>query len=284
MEKFPVKNFFAQDGVKKKFDELLGKRSSAFITSVLQIVSSNSMLQNADPVSIYNAACLAATLDLPISNQLGFAYIVPYGKQAQFQLGYRGYIQLAQRSGQYQTIGAAAIHQGQLVRQNPLTGFEFDFEKPNDGPVVGYAAYFRLLNGFEKTLYMSLDDMKKHGLRFSQTYKRNSGLWVDDFDAMAIKTVLKLLLSKYGPLSIEMQMATISDQAVVNNADTLDVSYVDNSVAETNPVHIRALALIRTTKTEEQLQVIVDSLDESLISDIEIVSAIESQKQSFNSK
>ena len=230
-EKFPVKAFFEKDAVKKRFEELLGKRSSTFLASVLQAVMSNDMLKTADPNSVYQAAVMAATLNLPINNNMGFAYIIPFrdrekGVLAQFQIGYKGFIQLAQRSGQYKTISASPIYEGQLVEENPLTGFRFDFTKKESDKVIGYACYFSLLNGFEKTLYMTLSDLEKHGKRFSQTYKKGFGLWIDDFDSMAQKTVIKLLISKFGPQSIEMQNAVMVDQSIIKNSETMDIDYV----------------------------------------------------------
>lgn len=239
-EKNPIKALFARDEVKQKFAELLGKRATSFVTSVLQIAAQNQQLSNADPVSIYQAAAVAATLDLPLNQNLGFAYIVGYNQKqkdgtyknvAQFQLGYKGFIQLAQRSGQFKSIYAAPIYGGQITSEDPLNGYEFDFTKKSD-KLVGYAAKFKLLNGYEATLYMTLAQLEKHGKSFSQTYKKGFGLWKDNFDAMAQKTVLKLLLSKFAPLSVEMQKAVITDQAVINNADTEDITYIDND-AET---------------------------------------------------
>ncbi|MFA5234151.1 MAG: recombinase RecT [Sulfurimonas sp.] len=244
--KLTVKTFFAQENVKTKFQEMLGKKAQGFITSVLQIVSSSELLVNAEPSSVYNAAAIAATLDLPLNNALGMAYIIPFNQKqkdgsyktvAQFQLGYKSYIQLAQRSGLFKTISASPIYEGQLIESNPLTGYKFDFTQNKSDKIIGYAAYFELLNGFQKTLYMTLEELKKHGKKFSQTYKKNFGLWETDFEAMAIKTVIKLLLSKFAPLSIEMQKAVISDQSVINNADTLDVSYSDNTTASIDEVN-----------------------------------------------
>jgi recombination protein RecT len=276
-----VKSFFAQEAIKKKFDELLGKRSSAFMTSVLQIVASNNLLQNADPSSIYNAACIAATLDLPINNALGFAYIVPYGKSAQFQLGYKGFIQLAQRSGQFQTISATPIFEGQMVEQDPLRGFTFDFTVPKSGTPIGYAAYFKLLNGFEKTLYMSAEDLRQHGLKFSQTYKKGYGLWKDEFDAMAQKTVLKILLSKFAPLSVEMQSATIVDQSVINNPDTLDVSYADNIEVEVEPMENRIEQMILNAETLEELTDIKKQIPKEYLEHIVLDQLFKTQEQKF---
>lgn len=237
-----IKAYFTNDAVKAKFQELLGKKSQGFVTSVLQVVTQNSLLSKAEPQTIYQAAMMAATLDLPINQNLGFAYIIPYNEKvkiagqpdsyrsvAQFQMGYKGYIQLAQRSGLFKTISAAPIYEGQLIEQNPLTGFVFDFTKKSSEKIIGFASYFELLNGFSKTLYMTTQELEAHGTKFSQTMRKGFGLWKDDFQSMALKTVIKLLLSKYAPLSIEMQRAVISDQSIVNDAETLDVEYIDNT-------------------------------------------------------
>ena len=267
MEKsLTIKDFFERNDVRDKFREMLGKRAPQFITSVLQIAASNDLLRKADPVSIYNAAAVAATLDLPLNNSLGFAYIVPYNvKQpdggtkvlAQFQLGYKAFIQLAQRSGQFQTISASPVFEGQLIEENPLTGYKFDFTKKKTDIIIGYAAYFRLINGFEKTLYMTKEECKKHGKSYSQTFKFDKGLWKDNFDVMALKTVLKLLLSRYAPLSIESQMqkAIITDKAVINDTTGEDVTYIDNTPEPTeDPEHKRIREMIGDCKTIDDLK------------------------------
>ena len=228
-----IKLFFEREDVKTKFKEMLGQKSTSFITSVLQIISQNSLLSKADPLSVYQAAAVAAALDLPLNHNLGFAYIVPYndknkGQVAQFQIGYKGFIQLAQRSGQFKSIYSSAIYEGQIIDANPLDGYKFDFTKKTNDVVVGYAAKFSLINGFEAVYYMSIDQLKKHGSTYSQTFKKGFGLWKDNFDAMATKTVLKLLLSKYVPLSVDMQKAVVCDQSVVNDFETIDVTYIDN--------------------------------------------------------
>ena len=170
---------------------------------------------------------MAATLDLPINANLGFAYIIPYGDQAQFQMGYKGFIQLALRSGQFKNISAAPIYKGQIIEEDPLKGFVFDWSKKESDEIVGYAAFFSLLNGFEKTFYMTTEKITEHGRKFSKNFSNSSSLWKKDFESMAMKTVLKLLLSKYAPLSVEMQKAVIADQAVINDVETLDVDYID---------------------------------------------------------
>lgn len=247
-----VKEFFAREDVRVKFKEMMGKRHTQFITSVLQIVNSNALLREADPISIYNAAAVAATLDLPLNNNLGFAYIVPYNqkidgefrKVAQFQMGYKGFIQLAQRSGQFLTIDAKPVYEGQMVEDETFAGFSFNWKNKKSDTIIGYAAYFKLLNGFEKTLFMTAEDLRKHGVKYSQTFKKGYGLWKDDFDAMAVKTVLKLLLSKYAPLSVEMQKAVVTDQAIVNDAETEDITYVDNTPEQVDKESERVAALI----------------------------------------
>ncbi len=237
-----AKALFAKDEVQSKFKDMLGKRSTSFITSVLQIVASNEYLTKADPYSIYHSAAVAATLDLPINNQLGFAYIIPYNQKvngnyiqvAQFQIGYKGYKQLALRSGQFKIMNATDVREGEIVKIDRRTGeIEFKWiqdEKERDKlPVIGYLSYFELHNGYSKQLYMSVEKIEKHAKKYSQTYKKNYGVWKDDFESMAMKTVTKLNLSKDAPLSVEMQKALIFDQAIVNDSDTTDVTYVDNT-------------------------------------------------------
>lgn len=253
-----TKSLFEREDVRKKFQELLGKRATSFITSVLQIAAQNQLLAKADPLSIYQAAAVAATLDLPLNSNLGFAYIVPYndkqkGQVAQFQMGYKGFIQLAQRSGQFKSIYASPIYQGQIVSENPLEGYEFDFTKKSD-VLVGYAAKFKLINGYEATLYMTVDQLKKHGSQYSQTFKKGFGLWKDNFEAMASKTVLKLLLSKYAPLSVDMYKAVVSDQAVIKNADTDDVTYIDNEPVIVDKEAERVQLMIEDAKTVAELK------------------------------
>lgn len=274
-----VKNLFGRDDVKQKFQELLGKRSVSFITSVLQIVASSKQLANAEPTSVYHAAAVAATMDLPINNQLGYAYIVPYKQKingvyvqvAQFQMGYKGFIQLAQRSGAYKKISATDVREGELKGFDRLKG-EYIFEWEKDEvkrmslPVIGYAAYFELLNGFEKTDYKDIAELRRHGAKYSKTYNDSNGRWNTDFESMAIKTVLKLLISKYGPLSIEMQRAVTADQAVINDADAVDVTYPDNEPEP--PVDKeteRIILMIGDCKTVSELIALLPDVPESLM-------------------
>lgn len=224
-----MKDFFQREDVVQKFQELLGKRASSYLTSVLSVVSQSELLAKADPKTVYMAALTSATLDLPINQNLGFAYIVPYKGQAQFQMGYKGFIQLALRSGQFLTISATPVYEGQLIEENPLTWYVFNRKAKKSEVVIGYASYFKLLNWFEKTFYMTKAEIERHANLYSAQFKKSqSGLWKDKFDEMATKTVIKLLLSKFAPLSVEMQKAVIADQGVLQDENFDEVDYPDN--------------------------------------------------------
>jgi recombination protein RecT len=251
-----VKGLLCNVDYKKRFEEILGKKAQGFMSSVINVAKTSSLI-GCEPTSIVSAAVVAATLDLPIDPNLGFAYIVPYNdnkkkiKVAQFQMGYKGFIQLAQRSGQFKTINAIEVHEGEIKKIDRLTGEiefneEFDMSTIDSKKVVGYVAYFRLLNGFEKALYMTREQLEAHGKKYSQSYKSKqdwvvkASLWTTDFDSMATKTVLKLLLSKYAPLSIEMQKAVMTDQAFIKDdvlkqnaeIDASSMEYIDNNEHE----------------------------------------------------
>ena len=238
-----VSGLLNKDAVKKKFEEILKDKAPAFISSVISATKANPMLANCDPNSIVSSAVVAATLDLPIQNNLGFAAIVPYNESyqdangqwqkrsvAQFQMMWRGFVQLAWRSGQYQTINAAPIYAGELVKYNRITGeIVIDEAKRTSNEVIGYCAYFKLINGAEKYLYMNVGEVRSHGEKFSKSFKNKSSMWQKDFNAMALKTVLKALLSKYGILSVEMQKSLTYDQAVIHNVEEEAVTYPDNT-------------------------------------------------------
>lgn len=234
-----VKGMLETPAFKKKFEEMLGKKAAGFISSIIAVTNSSNYLMKADPATVIGAAAQAAMLDLPINQSLGFAYIVPYKGAAQFQLGYKGYIQLAQRSGQYADIGAKTVYEGELEYENRLLD-KFRFGERTSDKVIGYLAYFRLTNGFEKMLYMTIDEAQAHAKKYSQNYKGGTDKWgLADFDVMAEKTVLKRLLSKYGPLSIEsiqMSQALANDGGVIsmNNDGDFDVNFSGETIdAET---------------------------------------------------
>ncbi|MDP4164416.1 MAG: recombinase RecT [Bacillota bacterium] len=203
-----MKSLLSSPAVIKRFEEVLGKRGTQFTASILSLYNSEKMLQKCEPMSVISSAMIAATLDLPVDKNLGYAWIVPYGNKASFQLGYKGYIQLALRSAQYRYINVTPIHEGELKKWNPLTEeIDIDFESRESDSIIGYAAYFELLNGFRKTVYWTKDQVEKHRRKFS---KSDFG-WKNDWDAMASKTVLKSLLSKWGILSVELQKAVVED-------------------------------------------------------------------------
>lgn len=222
-----LKSLVSSNDIKTRFNEVLGKKAPAFISSLISIANNNDLLNKAEPITVITAGIMAATLDLPINQNLGFAYIVPFynGKkkiyEAQFQMGYKGYVQLAVRTDKYKTIHASEVYEGEIKSRNRLTG-EFEFGQKISDRVVGYIAYFKLVNGFEKYFYMSKEEAEAHAEKYSQTYKKGYGLWITDFDAMAIKTVLKQLLKRYGILSVEMQNmaeALSNDGAVIRDKD-----------------------------------------------------------------
>lgn len=225
-----LKGMLEMPAYKNKFNEMLGKKAAGFMSSIIAVTNNNKYLAKANPATVIGAAAQAAMLDLPINQSLGFAYIVPYGNEAQFQLGYKGYIQLAQRSSQYVDIGAKTVYEGELEYENRLLD-KFKFGERTGDKVIGYLAYFRLTNGFEKMLFMELDEMIAHAKKYSKNYKDGTDKWgLTDFNTMAEKTVLKRLLSKYGPLSIEniqMSQALANDGGVVkmNESGDFDVNF-----------------------------------------------------------
>ncbi|MFR5264560.1 recombinase RecT [Clostridium sp.] len=203
-----VKNLLAGPAIQKRFQEVLNKRAPQYMSSIVNLVNGDTNLQNCDPLSVISSCMVAATLDLPVDKNLGYAWVVPYGNKASFQLGYRGYIQLALRTGQYKGINVIDVHEGELINWNPLTEeVEIDFSQKKSDAIIGYAGYFKLINGFEKTVYWSKEQIENHRKKFS---KSPFG-WNKDFDAMARKTVIRNMLSKWGILSIEMQNAYTAD-------------------------------------------------------------------------
>lgn len=228
--------FIANPRTQDYLTTVLADKKASFVNNITALVTNNATLQVCKPDTLMFACLKATALDLPLDQNLGFAYVLPYKDNkkgetlAQFQMGYKGFVQLALRTGQFKTLNATEVHEGELVDEDFVTG-KLTFKKAENReslPVIGYVAYFKLLNGFEKYLYMTAAEMKAHALRFSQTYKKGYGLWADKemFNSMAKKTVLKLLLSKYAPLSVEMQSALNADQAVLKSEE--NVEYVDS--------------------------------------------------------
>ena len=240
-----LKTMINDERTKNKFKELLGNKAAGFLTSLLNTTNGNKQLQEAEPQSILKAGAIAATLDLPIDPNLGFAYVVPYKRKykdkndnwqeenkAQFQLGYKGFIQLAIRTGQYKKINVTELYKGQFESYDPITDeLKYNLENKTSDEITHYIAYFQTMNGFEKYNVMSKEEVREHAKKFSKTFLKSSSSWQTNFDSMAKKTVLKLLLSKFGILSIEMQTAQKVDQAVIKEVEpngNVEVEYVDS--------------------------------------------------------
>lgn len=206
-----LKDLMRSQEIQERFEEILGKNARAFLASVLTLAGSDN-LRGCEPRSILIAAMKAATLNLSVDPSIAHSYIVPYyvkGKKvAQFQIGYRGFIQLALRTRRYRILNVAPIYIGQEITEDQLTGMislSGAPENPDNPEIRGYAAYFKLDDGFEKFLYMTLEQINKHAERFSKAYNKEGTPWHTDYDAMCRKTVIKLLLSKYGALSVELE-------------------------------------------------------------------------------
>lgn len=221
--------------VKAKFNEMLGKRSSQFMTSITSVVQNNSLLQKADVNSIIMGSAIAASMDLPLNPNLGYAALVPFNSKdgcfAQLQVMTKGWVELFLRSGQCQSIINEVVYDGQLVKKNRFTGeYVFDEDSKKSDNVIGVMAYFRLMNGYEKYEYMTIEEVKAHAQKFSQTYRKGAGIWKDHFLEMSKKTVLKKLITKWAPKSIEMQQVALFDQSIVKG----DVANLDSAVPEFN--------------------------------------------------
>lgn len=217
----PMKKLVQQNAIQDMMKRTLGSKAQQFTTSLVNIVNSNQQLKNVDQMSVIQSAMVAASLDLPIDPNLGYMWLVPYGHSATPQIGYKGYIQLAQRTGQYKAMNAVVVHEGELVSWNPLSEeVVFDPMKRTSDEVIGYVGYFRLLNGFEKTVYWSKDQMEDHRKRFVKGgggQDKPTGVWGTDYDAMALKTVIRGLLSKWGPMSVQMAEAIKADDKEPQN-------------------------------------------------------------------
>ncbi|MFQ7297892.1 MULTISPECIES: recombinase RecT [Clostridium] len=232
-----VKGLMDSPAVKKRFEEVLCERAPQYMSSIVNLVNSDTNLKKCEPMSVIASCMVAATMDLPVDKNLGYAWVVPYKDKAQFQIGYKGFIQLALRTGQYKAINVVEIREGELISWNPLSEeVEIDFTERKSNKVIGYAGYFKLLNGFEKTVYWSKEDMEAHAKKFSKTYNFKNSVWQTDFDSMAKKTVIRNLLSKWGILSIEMQKAYTADNNTIKesilNEDTMEIDFEAGEVIE----------------------------------------------------
>lgn len=216
--------------VQDRFEKMLGKKSAGFLSSLLTLVNNNNLLQKANPTSVLAAAATAASLDLPVNPSLGLAWIVPYGSGAQFQLGYRGAISLAMRSGQMKSIVMTEVYEGECKCWNRFTE-TFEFGDRVSDNIIGYYARFETINGFVKATFWTKEEVLKHAKRFSKSFNR--GPWQTDFDAMAKKTVLMSIIKTYAPMSIEMQQAFESDEKVATiNETTGQEEFIDAEVLD----------------------------------------------------
>lgn len=206
-----LKGILNNETMQQNFRNILAENAGAFMASIIELYQSDGALQKCDPNRVVLEALKAATLKLPINKQLGFAYIIPYNNVPTFQLGFRGLIQLAQRSGQYRYINADVVCEGELVNYNRITGMlEISGTAKSETP-VGYFAYFQLLNGFEKCVYWTREKVEAHAKRYSKAWSKADSPWYTNFDAMALKTVLKTIISKYGVMSVEFANAIAND-------------------------------------------------------------------------
>lgn len=238
--------YLTQDAVKNQINNVIGgANGQRFISAIVSAVNNNPQLQECTNQSILSGALLGESLKLSPSPQLGQYYLVPFndknaGKVAQFQLGYKGYIQLAIRSGQYKKLNVLAIKEGELIRFDPLNEeievqLIEDEEQREAAPTIGYYAMFEYTNGFRKAIYWSKRKMEQHAMTYSSGYRAKKGytFWEKDFDAMAYKTMLRQLISKWGIMSIDMMSAMDADMAVINQDGTKN--YVDN---EPEPIDV----------------------------------------------
>lgn len=273
--------YLTQSAVKDQINNIIGgKDGQRFISSIVSAVNNNPALQECTNQSILSGALLGESLKLSPSPQLGQYYLVPFndrerGKVAQFQLGYKGYIQLAIRSGQYKKLNVLAIKEGELIRFDPLNeeievNLIQDEELREKAPTIGYYAMFEYVNGFRKAIYWSKTKMEQHALKYSKGYQAKKGytFWEKDFDGMAYKTMLRQLISKWGIMSTEFQAAIDADMAVINE-DGSKV-YVDNEpetdFVETKAEEIKEVKPVVEDVPKPQKQAEADPVQQALFS------------------
>ena len=244
-QKLGLTAYLTKDAVKDQISKVVGgKDGQRFISAIVSATTTNPALQECSNPSILSAALLGESLKLSPSPQLGHYYLVPYndknGKVAQFQLGYKGYIQLAIRSGQYKKLNVMAIKEGELEYFDPLNEdikinlMVDNWDARESAPTIGYYAFFELVNGFRKAIYWSKAQMESHAVKYSPGYRSKKGFtfWEKDFDQMAYKTMLRQLISKWGIMSIELQTAFEGDMAVINEDGSKTYVETDENVIE----------------------------------------------------
>ena len=232
--------------------DVLGEKKEAFVTSLVSVVANDANLQKCNPMSVVYAAMKSVPLGLPIEQNLGFSAVIPYGENASFQIMRNGWMDLLMRTGEVKFIANEVVYDGQLIKKNKFTGeYVFDEDAKKSDKIIGYMAYVKLTGGFEKTVYWTVEEVKAHALRFSQTYKKGYGVWKDNFDAMALKTVLKHLIVKYCPKSAELRKAIADDQSVTNKDNVS--TYADNTPDEQPQPETTASAKEKAEAVKEQV-------------------------------
>ena len=226
-----LKMALSMESVKEQFQNALQDQAPLFTASLIDVYGGDTYLQKCEPKDVIMEALKAATLKLPINKSLGFAYIIPYGNKPQFQLGYKGYVQLAMRTGQYRYLNAGIIYTGQTVDTNILTGAVTITGTPQSSKAIGYFAHMETLSGFSKTVYRTVAEVEEHAQRYSKSYSMKSSPWKTNFDEMARKTVLIHLLSKYGILSVEMIPYVEQAETAVVDLEEPEVS-LDEKIVE----------------------------------------------------
>ena len=227
----PITTLLSQSEITGRFNELLGKKAQGFISTLIQVVNTNHLLKEADRTTILNAAAMAASMDLSINPNLGFAYLIPYKNnrrqivECQFQIGSKGLVQLGHRTKLYTGMNSIEIHESNFVSWNPFTEeLELNFRVPKEGDIVGFASWFQLTNGFVKRLYWTKEEVTKHAKRYSKSWGQASSSWTKNFDSMGRKTLLKTIIRGYGPMSVDLENAILADQSVIKEGK---FDYVD---------------------------------------------------------
>ena len=294
--------YLSNDNTKKYLNSILGERSGQFITSLTSLAGSSEMLKNCDRNSLLACALKAVSMKLPFDPNLGFTWCVPYGKTATFQIGSKGYIQLALRTGQYKFIGSRDVREGEFLGINFVGGPDIKWlsdEERISKKIIGYMAGLELINGFRKVIFWNNQEVENHAIRYSQSYRKykktgnkSEAIWASQFEKMAEKTVLKALISKYGIMSTDMQKAVIFDHAKLNidlETGEENINYIDNPEiievlsGEEQKELLDRYGVNKVTKTLDIMG--IESLNRLTKSDLEIFkNIIENEEIKTNAK
>lgn len=246
-----IRNVIQSQGMQRSIQSRLGEKAGTFTTSLLDVIGETWALQKCDPKLVVKEALKAAALDLPINKNLGFAYVIPYGNEPQFQMGYKGFLQLAIRTGQYKHLNAGIVYEGEEMIEDRIKGTLAIGGKKTSEKAIGYFCYMQLINGFEKAVAWSKEQVTAHAKRFSKSFNKKTSPWKTDFDAMALKTMILQLVPKYGPMTIEMSTAMASDRGDIKGFD----SRVEHEIEENANQEIIDIPTDTPTKAEKPEQV-----------------------------